>query len=104
MKVFIAGLGLIGGSLALALRDRSLADEIVGFDASEEHAAEAVRLGIVDRTADFAEGVAAADLTVIATPVDTVPMLAVKALNRVGDRQTVSLLYTTDAADDLIGV
>ena len=89
MKVFIAGLGLIGGSLALALRDRSLADEIVGFDASEEHAAEAVRLGIVDRTADFAEGVAAADLTVIATPVDTVPMLAVKALNRVGDRQTV---------------
>lgn len=89
MKVFIAGLGLIGGSFALALRDRGLADEILGLERSEERAAEALRRGLADRIVSFEEGVEAADLTVLATPVDTIPLLAVKALNRVGRRQTV---------------
>ncbi len=89
MKVFIAGLGLIGGSFALALRDRGLAEEILGLERSEERAAEALRRGLADRIVSFEEGVAAADLTVLATPVDTIPLLAVKALNRVSSRQTV---------------
>lgn len=89
MRVFIAGLGLIGGSFSLALRDRGLAEEIVGMEATEERAAEALRLGLVDRIVSFEEGVASADLTVLATPVDTIPLLAVKALNRVGEQQTV---------------
>ena len=46
MKVLIAGMGLIGGSFALALRDRGIADEILGTDSSEENAAEALRLGL----------------------------------------------------------
>ena len=41
MKILIAGMGLIGGSFALALRDRGIADEILGTDSSEENAAEA---------------------------------------------------------------
>ena len=40
MKVLIAGMGLIGGSFALALRDHELAEEILGVENSEEHAAE----------------------------------------------------------------
>ena len=32
MKVLIAGMGLIGGSFALALRDRGIADEILGVE------------------------------------------------------------------------
>ena len=39
MQVFIAGLGLIGGSFALALRDHELADEITGSELNEERAA-----------------------------------------------------------------
>ena len=35
MKVLIAGMGLIGGSFALALRDRGMADEILGVESSE---------------------------------------------------------------------
>lgn len=49
MKVMIAGLGLIGGSFALALRDHALAEEILGVERSPEHAAEALRLGLADR-------------------------------------------------------
>lgn len=89
MKVLIAGLGLIGGSFALALRDRAIADEILGVESSQEHADEALRLGLADRIVTLEEGVAQADLVVLATPVDTIPLLAVKVLNRVDDRQVV---------------
>ena len=49
MKVLIAGLGLIGGSFALALRDHGIAEEILGVESSEEHAAEALQLGLAFR-------------------------------------------------------
>ena len=89
MKVLIAGLGLIGGSFALALRDHGIAEEILGVESSEEHAAEALQLGLADRIVSFEEGVPEADLVVLATPVDTIPLMAVKALNRAGGRQVV---------------
>lgn len=97
MKIFIAGLGLIGGSFALAMRDRGLADEILGAERNGERAAEALRRGLADRIVSFDEGVRTADLTVLATPVDTIPLLAVKALNRVGARQTVIDMGSTKA-------
>ena len=89
MKILIAGLGLIGGSFALALRDRGLADEILGVEKADENAAEALRLGLADRIVTLEEGVPQADLVVLATPVDTIPLMAVKALNHVTDRQVV---------------
>lgn len=97
MKIFIAGLGLIGGSFALAMRDRGLADEILGAERNGERVAEALRRGLADRIVSFDEGVRTADLTVLATPVDTIPLLAVKALNRVGARQTVIDMGSTKA-------
>ena len=89
MKILIAGLGLIGGSFALALRDRGIADEILGGEKADENAAEALRLGLADRIVTLEEGVPQADLVVLATPVDTIPLMAVKALNHVTDRQVV---------------
>ena len=89
MKILIAGLGLIGGSFALALRDRGIADEILGVEKSDENAAEALRLGLADRIVTPEEGVPPADLVVLATPVDTIPLMAIKALNHVTDRQVV---------------
>ena len=59
MKILIAGLGLIGGSFALALRDREIADEILGVEKSDENAAEALRLGLADRIVTLEEGVPA---------------------------------------------
>lgn len=89
MKILIAGLGLIGGSFALALRDRGIADEILGVEKSDENAAEALWLGLADRIVTLEEGVPQADLVVLATPVDTIPLMAIKALNHVTDRQVV---------------
>ncbi len=89
MKILIAGLGLIGGSFALALRDRGIADEILGVEKSDENAAEALRLGLADRIVTLEEGVPQADLVVLATPVDTIPLMAIKALTQGTHRQGV---------------
>ena len=66
----ILGLGLIGGSLALALRSSGLAASVTGYDPDREAARRAASLGAVDRVADDLGGaVAAADTVVLAAPV-----------------------------------
>jgi len=69
-RVAILGIGLIGSSLARAVRFHELATEIVGGDASAAVCATAERLGVVDRaTTDCAAACAGADLVVLSTPV-----------------------------------
>ncbi len=89
MKTLVVGVGLIGGSFALALRKYGLSDSITGVESSPENAAEALRLGLVDRIVTLEEGAAEADLIVLAVPVDGIPLLAVKLLNKVRPTQTV---------------
>ncbi len=83
MKVAIIGTGLIGGSFALSLKKLGIASEVWGVDASQSNVDEALRLGIIDRAGTLDEAVAACELVVIATPVDTIPVVAVKVLNKV---------------------
>ena len=73
-NVTIVGVGLIGGSLALALRRRGLAARIVGVDRSEITLNLALAGGAIDAgTTEIAEGVRDADLIIFATPVDSLP-------------------------------
>jgi prephenate dehydrogenase len=68
-RVAIIGLGLMGGSLGLALRTRALASAVVGYDAAPGVAERAQQRGALDFiAASAAEAVHAADLVVIATP------------------------------------
>lgn len=89
MRTLIIGVGLIGGSFALALRRCGLSDEIWGVESSPQNADEALRLGLVDRIVTLDEGFANADITVLAVPVDAAPLLAVKLLNKVRDNQII---------------
>ncbi|TAN79904.1 MAG: prephenate dehydrogenase/arogenate dehydrogenase family protein, partial [Gallionella sp.] len=69
-KVVIFGVGLIGGSFALALRKADAVGEVVGFGRSETTLQQAQQLGIIDRIGlDVAAEVADADLVLLATPV-----------------------------------
>lgn len=71
-QVAIIGVGLIGGSLGMILRQQKIADEVVGIGRRLENLRLAVELGAVDRyVSEPKEGVRAADLVVLATPVDT---------------------------------
>lgn len=89
MRTLIIGTGLIGGSFALALRRCGLSDEIWGVESSAQNAREALELGLVDRIVTLDEGFPQADLTVLAVPVDAAPLLAVKLLNKVTDKQII---------------
>ncbi|GAB4321820.1 MAG: prephenate dehydrogenase/arogenate dehydrogenase family protein [Candidatus Sumerlaeia bacterium] len=71
--VVIAGCGLLGGSLGMALRRRGLARRVVGVGRSEQRLRQAVELGAADTaTADLAAACREADLVVLCTPVSVI--------------------------------
>ena len=77
----ILGVGLIGGSLGLAIKQRGLADEVVGVGYRDSTLKLAQKRGAIDRwTLDIAEGVADADIVVLCTPVGLVVEKAAAAL------------------------
>ena len=75
-KIALIGVGLIGGSIGLALKKRKLAAEIVGIDPNEENLdtareCQAITLG----TNDLSAGIQDADLAIISAPVQKIPHL-----------------------------
>ena len=69
-KVGIIGIGLIGGSIAKALRSRAWATKLWGVDANPTHAKKALELGLVDQMATLEEAMAEMDVVVCAVPVE----------------------------------
>jgi prephenate dehydrogenase len=68
--VAIVGVGLIGGSIGLALREQSLSRRVVGIGRNAARLNEAVALGAIDKgETDLTRGVAEADCVVVCTPV-----------------------------------
>ena len=70
--VTIIGLGLIGGSLGLVLKEKGLAKTVVGIGRRKENLELAVQMGAIDQFAlEPHEAVSQSDLVVMATPVET---------------------------------
>lgn len=80
-KVVVVGVGLIGGSFALALKHAGAVGHVVGVGRSASVLARAVELGIIDQVAtSLADALDGADMVLIATPVaQTGPILAALA-------------------------
>ncbi len=80
-RTTIIGVGLIGGSLGLALKERGLASQIIGVGYRESTLRTAQERGAIDCwTLDIAEGVADAEVVVLCTPVGLVADRAAAAL------------------------
>jgi prephenate dehydrogenase len=75
-RVAVAGVGLIGGSLALAARDRGLIGEVIGFGRGAANLETARRRGIADRTTSDPAAIGPVDLLVLAVPVGTTEAVA----------------------------
>lgn len=95
MKITIIGLGLIGGSLAKDLRRSKFATELIGVDASKEHAKQALQIGLVDRIETLEEGVKNTDVVIIAIPVDKEAVLLPKILDLINSSTTVTDMSST---------
>jgi len=78
-KVAIIGPGLVGGSLGMALRRDGLVEEVVGIGRRQSSLDLALQVGAIDTaTLDPAEGLADADLVVLAPPSQIIERMAPK--------------------------
>ncbi|MEW6096818.1 MAG: prephenate dehydrogenase [bacterium] len=76
-SVAIIGVGLIGGSLGLALKKSNLVQNIIGIGRKEEKLQQALKLGAVDSVVtDIYFGVKRADMVILATPVNSILEIA----------------------------
>jgi prephenate dehydrogenase len=90
-KVVIFGVGLIGGSFALALKEAGQVEEVVGFGRSLSSLTQALDLGIIDRVgANPGQEVADADLVLIATPVGQMPEIMARIAPYLGPQTVVT--------------
>jgi cyclohexadieny/prephenate dehydrogenase len=71
-RICLVGLGLIGSSIARAVRAYGVQADLIGYDASAQVRAQALDLGLVDAMApSLEEAVCGADLVILCTPVGT---------------------------------
>lgn len=80
-RLAVVGVGLIGGSLALALKEAGAVGQVVGIGRGRPNLEKALELGLVDQvTQDLAAGVTDADVVFLATPVLTLGPAAEQAM------------------------
>lgn len=91
MVVAIIGIGLIGGSLALCLREKGIAEKIIGVDANPLHCDKALSLGIVDELATLEEAVAKSDFIVVAVPVTAATQAVLAVLDKVENQVVIDV-------------
>ena len=88
MKVYVIGIGLIGGSMALDIQALDKNAVIIGIDANDSHLEQAIELGIIHQKSELT-GVIDADFVIVAVPVDIALGLLPKVLDLVTDETLV---------------
>ncbi len=94
-SIGIIGLGLMGSSLAIRLREYGYASSVIGLDKSPKVNKEALKLKIIDAVSEFEDLIKKVELIVIAVPVDAIKDLLQKVLDQIGKNQIVIDLGST---------
>lgn len=97
MNVFIIGLGLIGGSLALDIRREFKQAQLFGIDTNEEHMSQALELGIIDSAASM-DDLNKATIVIVSVPVDISIRVCQQVLDMVNDHALVLDVGSTKEA------
>ena len=84
MNIFIIGIGLIGGSLALDIQEKYPEAKIFGIDSNQDHLEEALALGVIHQKSTFEE-LENASLVIISIPVDVQLEVIPKVLDLIND-------------------
>ncbi len=84
MKVYIIGIGLIGGSMARDLKSLFPEVEIYGIDVNDDHLEEALALGLIDKKSSYEE-ISQADVVLLSTPVNALVRELPKVLDLVDE-------------------
>ncbi len=88
--VTIIGVGLIGGSMALALKEKGIAKKVIGVGRNTASINKAIELGIIDEALPIEEAVKQSDFIYVSIPVDaTIPVMQ-QVMNLITDKQIVA--------------
>lgn len=92
MNVGIAGLGLIGGSMGLALRECGYANTVLGYDQTEEHMEIALQKSIIDEKCTSLEDlVDRSNVVILAVPVHTISAMLPRVLDRIQQKIVIDV-------------
>ncbi|MEO5944447.1 MAG: prephenate dehydrogenase [Ferruginibacter sp.] len=89
LVVTIIGVGLIGGSMALALKDKGFAKKVIGVGRNQNSLQKAIELNIIDEAMLLEDAVKQSDLIYIAIPVDATVPVTLQVLDMVNDKQII---------------
>jgi prephenate dehydrogenase len=89
MVVAIIGVGLIGGSLAISLKEKGMASRVIGVDQQEQNIKKALDLKLIDAAATLEEAMQQAQLIVLAIPVDALMQLLPVILDKVQPQHVI---------------
>ena len=96
-SVAIIGVGLIGGSWALALKKHFSGITILGVDKNQAHLEEALRLGLIDKAVDL-DAAAQSDLVFVSIPVGSASEVICSLLDKVGEHTLIMDAGSTKSA------
>ncbi|HEV7329598.1 MAG TPA: prephenate dehydrogenase [Flavisolibacter sp.] len=102
MVVTIVGVGLIGGSMAIALKDKRIATKIIGVENNAAHRQKALELGLVDEVTDLADAVTQSDLVILAVPVNAIQEIVLFVLDIVDQQVVMDAGSTKNGILDII--
>lgn len=102
MTVTVIGTGLIGGSMALALKQKGFAQKVIGVDANVAHAQRALELQLVDEISGLKEAIEPAQLIIVAVPVNEAEKLLPKILNEVQQQVVMDVGSTKGSIVNLV--
>lgn len=91
MTVTIIGVGLIGGSIALALKAKGFADRIIGVDSNKQHENKALQLKLVDEILPLTEAIGLSDVVIVAIPVNATEQLLPSLLNTINNQVIIEV-------------
>ncbi len=104
MTTTIIGIGLIGGSMAISLKENGFADHVIGVDASRTSLDKALRRRIIDEVCELDEGLAKADLVIVATPVDVAMELLPQILPQIRNQVVMDVGSTKQRLLEMVGL
>lgn len=91
INIAIIGVGLIGGSVAMKLKEKHFCDKVFGVDKSDANLTKALQIGFIDQKATLEEALEKCKVIILTAPVDAIISLAPKLLDLVTDQVIIDM-------------
>lgn len=102
MVITVVGVGLIGGSMAIALKEKGIASKVIGVENNPAHQQKALELGLVDEILPLEQAVIASDVIILTTPVNALQQLVPLVLDQVQNQVVMDAGSTKSGILELI--